>query len=211
MSDTMTEMRARWINRRVAWNQHLNTGTVRATGTVVDMTPAELLVELHEDGGRVWITADEDGFEVLEDRALDVADFRDDEPAGGFEVGDAVRWTPYYGAPGPVYGHIAELHPEALADGGWAATVRDYDGATFRVAFDRIEHRTPDAEATFGGRDRMSGVKMTRDPRGVVVAAYDNVTGQAVEVRLSFGTALEAAVWLHEQMTNPANDYSATR
>lgn len=206
-TDRMTAARARWIGRHVAWNQRLNTGTVRATGRVIDMTPAELLVELHEDGGRVWITADEDGFEVLSN------DGGPDAPAptpvvDGFVAGDAVSWTPYYGG-GTVRGHVVEVHADALPGGTAAHTVRDLDGATFRVAADRIAHRTPDATATFGGSERGTGVQMTRDPRGVTVAAYDNMTGQSVEVRLSFGTALEAAVWLHDQMTNPANDYSA--
>lgn len=81
MSDTMTSMRARWINTRVAWNRRSNEGTTRRTGTVVDMTPAELLVEDHETGAATWITPDADGFEVLEDRPLDVADYTDDGTA----------------------------------------------------------------------------------------------------------------------------------
>lgn len=77
MSDTMTDMLARWIGKRVAWNRH----GVRVTATVVDMTPAELRVEMHEDGFVMWITPEVDGFEVLEDRPLDVADYTDDGTA----------------------------------------------------------------------------------------------------------------------------------
>lgn len=154
MSDSMTTMRAKWIGRAVAWNWRNNNGSGRATGRVIDMTPAELRVELHDGSGIMWITPDEDGFEVLEATDLNVADY-----AGGED-------------------HTDDATPTQFAD------------------------LDPDISATFGGSDRKSGVKITNDAhaREVVFAAYDNVTGQAVEVTFDPAIAHEIAVWLTDQL-----------
>jgi hypothetical protein len=68
------------------------------------------------------------------------------------------------------------------------------------------------AVATFAGVKHGTGVRIERNPYGVDICAFDNNRaegGTEPTVRLSFGTAGDAAAWLHDQMHNPANDYSA--
>lgn len=68
------------------------------------------------------------------------------------------------------------------------------------------------ATATFAGIERGTGVRIERNPTGVDICAFDNNRaegGTEPTIRLSFGTAAEAATWLHNQMYDPANDYSA--
>lgn len=198
-TDSMSTARARWIGATVAWNWTNNHGSGRATGRVIDWTPAELRVECLDDSGRVWITPDVDGFERLDVHPVpDAAD----EPE--LAVGDPITWTPYVGS-GTTDGFVERL-------GQYESPVvrRESDGSLFRVAINRIQHRAVAApSATFAGADRKSGVKITATPGGVVFAAYDNVTGQSVEVTFGFGATAEITAWLTAQMHDPANDYSA--
>lgn len=73
----------------------------------------------------------------------------------------------------------------------------DADQAVATVAFAGVKHGT--------------GVTVTRDPNGVHITAYDNNRaegGTEPAVALSFSTSVELLAWLHDQMHNPANDYS---
>lgn len=199
----MDELERNWRGRIVRWVRHSADGNTTRTGTVLSVTPAELLVEDHATGAATWITGEEDGFTVLEDRDADprepdAIDAADATTAGGFEVGDAVSWTPYYAGEEAGIGHIAEL-----GDHG-SHVVRRTDGHTFRVAADRIQHRAAIASHTITNADG-TGIRLEVTPRGVDVHVF-NTRGT---VTLGFGRAAELTAWLADQMHNPANDYSA--
>lgn len=65
------------------------------------------------------------------------------------------------------------------------------------------------ATATFAGIERGTGLRIERNPNGVVVTVFDNNAGTSLDLNISFARGAEAAAWLHDQMYNPANDYSA--
>lgn len=63
--------------------------------------------------------------------------------------------------------------------------------------------------ATFAGIERGTGLRIERNPNGVVVTVFDNNAGTSLDLNVSFGRGAEVATWLHNQMYDPANDYSA--
>lgn len=65
------------------------------------------------------------------------------------------------------------------------------------------------AATTFAGIERGTGLRIERNPNGVVVTVFDNNAGTSIDLNIGFGRAAEVATWLHNQMYNPANDYSA--
>ncbi|OCB44738.1 hypothetical protein A5721_18890 [Mycobacterium vulneris] len=65
------------------------------------------------------------------------------------------------------------------------------------------------ATTTFAGIERGTGLRIERNPNGVVVTVFDNNAGTSIDLNISFGRAAEVTAWLHDQMYNPANDYSA--
>lgn len=145
------------------------------------------------------------------------------------EVGDRVQFTRRTNKHGirDYRGVVLDI----IATGGPSGTFAIVDGDTGGRVSVAVEELSPveqtylaggdltvdadqaTAKATFRGTEPGTGVTITRDGDGVTIMAYVNSYGtggsSATAVRLSFAHAHEAAVWLNDQMTNPANDYSA--